>query len=81
MKYFLITADEDGEWSVDVYENMESVADDIGLDDPVSDFTDGSHPAQTFREELDDYNPGRMLIKGDLLMPKAKEVVKKWEFE
>ena len=81
MKYFLITASEDGDWSVDVYDTVEELADDIGLYDPVSDFTDGSHLALSFREELDDYNTGYMLIKGDLLMPKAKEVVKKWEFE
>ncbi len=81
MKYFLITLNEDGEWSVDVYDTIQDVVDVVGLDDDVGDFTDGSHPALSFREELDDYNTGYMLIKGDLLMPKAKEVVKKWEFE
>lgn len=80
MKYFVVSMDDDGEWSFDIHDDIDSVIHDYGIDD-VDDYEDGYNPAQDFRETIDDEHPGNVLIKGVILLPTKKEVVTKYEFE
>ena len=80
-KYFVVSMDDDGEWSFSEYKTMDEVYHEYGLDDPEDDYVKGEHPAYEFKKSIDESKPGNVLIKGKVLMPRPKEVVKAWDFE
>ena len=77
-KYFVISMNEDGEWSICEYDTAEQIIDEYDLNNEEDYVTP---PAESFKTHIDEYNPGHVIIKGKVIMPKAKEVVKKWELE
>ena len=81
MKYFVISHDEDGDWGVRTYDSIDVIASRFDLNAPVDEYVDGGHPMQQFKETLDDSTSGVMLIRGEVMIPKIKEVIKKWSFE
>ena len=81
MKYYFVSHSEDGDWSLNGYESMDQVCEDFDLYGDVDDYKEGSHPAQKFTDTLNEYRSGVVLIKGEILMPKAVEKIKAWTFE
>jgi len=79
-KYFVVSQNCDGEWSVSVYNSMEEVVREFDIDTPIDDYKEGYHPANDFTTMLDDQTEGKMLIRGRVLLPKPKEVVTQFEF-
>lgn len=80
-KYFVVSMNEDGEWGFSKFDDIAQVVECYDIDGDPEDYNTGEHPAEKFKESIDDYNPGQVLIKGHVLLPKVKKVVKKWEFE
>lgn len=80
-KYFVVSMNDDGEWSFDQYDDIDEVRENYGIDEPIDNYMKGCHPTEDFTNYIDENNPGSVLIYGKILLPKKKEVVIKWEFE
>jgi hypothetical protein len=81
--YFVIQTNEDGEVSVDCFEDAEELMHEYEWDD-LDAIKDEYHPQ--FFVEAPDSDPmywGRrcLIIKGDIIVPKEKQVVTKLEIE
>ncbi len=79
MKYFAIGISEDGDFSIDVFENPEELIRHFGLDKGDEEYS--VPPSSMFKECVDCDEPGIMVIKGDVVMPKVEVIVKKWRLE
>ena len=77
-KYFVVSMNEDGEWSISEFDTAEQIIGEYDLNNP-EDYT--TPPAENFRTTIDDYNPGSVIIKGKIVLPTAKKVTTKWEIE
>jgi hypothetical protein len=80
-QYFVISIDEDGDFYFTAYDTLEEMIHEQGIDEPVEDYNEGCHPAEKFTTKIDDNEAGSVLIKGRILLPQVKEVVRKWDFE
>lgn len=82
-KYFVVSMNEDGEWSLYVYDATEegkrTMMRDFELDRPDEDFT--VHPAAAFTDHIDYNKPGCVLIKGRVIIPKPREIATYYEIE
>lgn len=76
IKYFVVSMDDDGEWSLESYDNVKDLMHMYELDEDPDDFTEP--PADRFRDHIDEDTPGHVIIKGEIILPKAKEVVTRY---
>ena len=80
-RYYVVSMDDDGDWGFIGYDTIEEVKDQYGIDDPPEDYNEGYHPANNFTDYIDELKPGHILIRGTILLPKAKQIRTAWDFE
>lgn len=79
--YFVVRQNCDGEWSLCEYSTAEDLAEGECLNDDPDDYEEGAHPAESFGDHLDMETEGAVIIKGEIVLPRKKEVVTRWEAE
>lgn len=79
-KYYVVSMNDDGEWSFNIFDTLEEIMEEYGIDEDPKDYKEGCHPAEGFVDNIDDYTPGHILIRGQVLTPHPVQQVTKWEF-
>lgn len=74
-KYYTFTLDEDGDFSMHAYSDIETLMEAYGVNEE-----DEGNPDEWFKERISDEMWGTVVVRGVLMIPKPKKVVRKWEF-